>query len=81
MSVALIIPTRNAAPHLDRLLPALAAQSLQPLPPEARARILELSEACPALLRRSIAVLRQAALPAPVAHGRAPLREAPRLPG
>jgi rhamnosyltransferase len=30
MSVALIIPTRNAAPHLDRLLPALAAQSLQP---------------------------------------------------
>jgi hypothetical protein len=60
---------------------AAAAQSLQPLPPEARARILELSEACPALLRRSIAVLRQAALPAPVAHGRAPLREAPRLPG
>jgi len=30
MSVALIIPTRNAAPHLDRLLPALAAQSVQP---------------------------------------------------
>lgn len=30
MSVALIIPTRNAAPHLDRLLPALAVQSLQP---------------------------------------------------
>ncbi|MFP6850378.1 MAG: glycosyltransferase [Pseudomonas sp.] len=30
MSVALIIPTRNAAAHLDRLLPALAAQSLQP---------------------------------------------------
>lgn len=30
MTVALIIPTRNAAAHLDRLLPALAAQSLQP---------------------------------------------------
>jgi rhamnosyltransferase len=30
MAVALIIPTRNAAAHLDRLLPALAAQSLQP---------------------------------------------------
>lgn len=30
MSVALIIPTRNAASHLDRLLPALAAQTLQP---------------------------------------------------
>lgn len=30
MSVALIIPTRNAASHLDRLLPALAAQILQP---------------------------------------------------
>lgn len=27
---ALIMPTRNAAPYLDRLLPALAAQSLQP---------------------------------------------------
>jgi rhamnosyltransferase len=30
MTLALIIPTRNAASHLDRLLPALAAQSLQP---------------------------------------------------
>ncbi|PXX73602.1 rhamnosyltransferase [Pseudomonas sp. NFIX51] len=30
MKVALIIPARNAAPHLDRLLPALAAQTLQP---------------------------------------------------
>lgn len=30
MRVALIIPTRNAGPHLDRLLPALAAQTLQP---------------------------------------------------
>lgn len=30
MSLALIIPVRNAGPHLDRLLPALAAQSLQP---------------------------------------------------
>lgn len=27
---ALLIPTRNAAPYLDRLLPALAMQSLQP---------------------------------------------------
>ncbi|MEK1910287.1 MAG: glycosyltransferase [Pseudomonas chlororaphis] len=30
MKVALIIPARNAAPHLERLLPALAAQTLQP---------------------------------------------------
>jgi len=30
MRLALIIPTRNAAAHLDRLLPALAAQTLQP---------------------------------------------------
>jgi rhamnosyltransferase len=30
MRVALIIPTRNAGAHLDRLLPALAGQSLQP---------------------------------------------------
>ncbi|VXC94460.1 O antigen biosynthesis rhamnosyltransferase RfbN [Pseudomonas sp. 8Z] len=30
MRVALIIPTRNAGAHLDRLLPALAAQTLQP---------------------------------------------------
>ncbi|MGE7958988.1 glycosyltransferase family 2 protein [Pseudomonas sp. NPDC089530] len=30
MKVALIIPARNAGPHLDRLLPALAAQTLQP---------------------------------------------------
>lgn len=30
MRTALIIPTRNAAGHLDRLLPALAAQTLQP---------------------------------------------------
>lgn len=30
MRVALIIPTRNAVSHLDRLLPALAAQTLQP---------------------------------------------------
>lgn len=30
MRIALIIPTRNAAMHLDRLLPALAAQMLQP---------------------------------------------------
>lgn len=30
MSVALIIPTRNAGAHLDRLLPALARQTLQP---------------------------------------------------
>lgn len=30
MRVALIIPTRNAGPHLDRLLPALAAQTRQP---------------------------------------------------
>lgn len=30
MRTALIIPTRNAGPHLDRLLPALASQSLQP---------------------------------------------------
>ena len=30
MRVALIIPTRNAGAHLDRLLPALAMQTLQP---------------------------------------------------
>ncbi|AZD50847.1 rhamnosyltransferase [Pseudomonas chlororaphis] len=30
MKVALIIPARNAGAHLDRLLPALAAQTLQP---------------------------------------------------
>ena len=30
MRTALIIPTRNAGPHLDRLLPALASQTLQP---------------------------------------------------
>ena len=30
MRTALIIPTRNAGPHLDRLLPALACQTLQP---------------------------------------------------
>lgn len=30
MSVALIIPTRNAGAHLERLLPALARQTLQP---------------------------------------------------
>jgi rhamnosyltransferase len=30
MRIALIIPTRNAAMHLERLLPALAAQLLQP---------------------------------------------------
>ncbi|XLX40134.1 glycosyltransferase family 2 protein [Ectopseudomonas mendocina] len=30
MSVALIIPTRNASAHLERLLPALACQTLQP---------------------------------------------------
>lgn len=30
MRVALIIPTRNAGAHLDRLLPALAAQTMQP---------------------------------------------------
>ena len=30
MRVALIIPTRNAGPYLDRLLPAIAAQSLPP---------------------------------------------------
>jgi rhamnosyltransferase len=30
MRTALIIPTRNAAPYLDRLLPALAQQTLQP---------------------------------------------------
>ncbi|OLF52027.1 glycosyltransferase family 2 protein [Pseudomonas chlororaphis] len=30
MKVALIIPARNAGPHLDRLLAALAAQTLQP---------------------------------------------------
>ncbi|WDG95086.1 glycosyltransferase [Pseudomonas chlororaphis] len=30
MKVALIIPTRNAGAHLDRLLPALTAQTLQP---------------------------------------------------
>jgi rhamnosyltransferase len=30
MSSALIIPTRNAGPHLDRLLPSIAAQNLQP---------------------------------------------------
>ncbi|ATH80200.1 glycosyltransferase [Pseudomonas sp. KHPS1] len=30
MSVALIIPSRNAGAHLDRLLPALARQTLQP---------------------------------------------------
>ncbi|SDZ57948.1 glycosyltransferase family 2 protein [Pseudomonas sp. NFIX28] len=30
MKTALIIPARNAGPHLDRLLPALAAQTLQP---------------------------------------------------
>ena len=30
MRTALIIPTRNAGAHLDRLLPALAAQTLQP---------------------------------------------------
>jgi rhamnosyltransferase len=30
MSVALIIPTRNAGAHLERLLPALALQTLQP---------------------------------------------------
>lgn len=30
MRVALIIPTRNAGAHLDRLLPALAVQTLQP---------------------------------------------------
>lgn len=30
MRVALIIPTRNAGPHLDRLLAALAAQTRQP---------------------------------------------------
>ncbi|WP_394561900.1 glycosyltransferase family 2 protein [Aquipseudomonas alcaligenes] len=30
MRTALIIPTRNAGPHLDRLLPALEQQTLQP---------------------------------------------------
>lgn len=30
MRVALIIPTRNAGAHIDRLLPALAMQTLQP---------------------------------------------------
>ncbi|PKQ39032.1 glycosyl transferase [Pseudomonas sp. YY-1] len=30
MRVALIIPTRNAGAHLDRLLPAIAMQTLQP---------------------------------------------------
>lgn len=30
MRIALIIPTRNAGAHLDRLLPALAMQTLQP---------------------------------------------------
>lgn len=30
MRVALIIPTRNAGAHLDRLLPAIARQTLQP---------------------------------------------------
>lgn len=30
MRTALIIPTRNAGPYLDRLLPALARQTLQP---------------------------------------------------
>ncbi|AZC40044.1 Pellicle/biofilm biosynthesis protein PslC, CAZy glycosyltransferase family 2 [Pseudomonas chlororaphis subsp. piscium] len=30
MTVALIIPARNAGAHLDRLLPALTAQTLQP---------------------------------------------------
>lgn len=30
MKVALIIPARNAGAHLDRLLPALTAQTLQP---------------------------------------------------
>jgi rhamnosyltransferase len=30
MRTALIIPTRNAGPYLDRLLPALATQTLQP---------------------------------------------------
>ncbi len=30
MSIALIIPTRNAGAHLERLLPALAGQTLQP---------------------------------------------------
>ncbi len=30
MRTALIIPTRNATPYLDRLLPALAQQTLQP---------------------------------------------------
>ncbi|MDB6144341.1 MAG: glycosyl transferase [Pseudomonas sp.] len=30
MRLALIIPTRNAGPHLDRLLPALVSQTLQP---------------------------------------------------
>ncbi|MCR3833244.1 glycosyltransferase, partial [Pseudomonas aeruginosa] len=30
MRCALVIPTRNAGAHLDRLLPALAAQRRQP---------------------------------------------------
>lgn len=30
MRTSLIIPTRNAASHLDRLLPALRMQTLQP---------------------------------------------------
>ncbi len=30
MRTSLIIPTRNAASHLDRLLPALRMQTVQP---------------------------------------------------
>ncbi len=37
-----------------------SAQSLQPLPPDERRRILELSARCPALLTRSIASLADA---------------------